>query len=251
MTGPERPRLLFLAQMGAPGRYDPALFADEPGGDNEILWFRLTLERAGVLDALDYAGRRICYGEALPDLDGPDRPDAVVIGGSFHSVHDNLPWQRAAIDWLRAARAMGTDGPPVLGICGGHQLMARALDAGVAKVPTGTVARTAPVTLTEAGHGHFLFEGLNAPPAFHFGNEEHVPIPPPGTTVLASLPEMPVVALDCGGGWCSVQFHPEAQADAFARGWRYSHPEFMGNYHHVPQTEFLIRNFLTGTGVLA
>lgn len=244
-------RLVFLGQLGAPGRYDPAMFADEPGGDDETVWFDLTLQRAGVRDRLAYDGRRICHGAPLPPLDGPEAPEAVVIGGSFHSVHDDLPWQRTLIDWLRAARARADGGPPVFGVCGGHQIMSKALGAPVGFVESGTMAATLPVDLTEAGRAHWLFDGVGDPPAFHFGNEEHVVRPPDGATVLATRTELPAAAIDYGGGWVSVQFHPEAEADAFARGWRDSHPEFMANYHPVPLTPLVFKNFLYATGVLS
>lgn len=246
-----RPRLTFLGQLGAPGRYDPALFADEPGGDDETVWFEATLARAGVHDRLSYDGRRICHGAALPPVDGPAAPAAVVIGGSFHSVHDDLPWQRDLIAWLEAQRARGPAGPAIFGICGGHQIMARALGAPVEKVTTGTVAATLPVTLTRAGATHALFAGLGAAPEFHFGNEEHVTEVPAGGRVLAHRPEMPAVALDFGGRWYSVQFHPEAEADAFARGWRHEHPAYMENYHPVPESCRIFRNFLALEGILA
>ncbi|MBP5856329.1 type 1 glutamine amidotransferase [Marivibrio halodurans] len=237
-------RLTFIGQLGAPGRYDPALFADEPGGDDETVWFEATLRRAGVRESVRYEGRRVCHGAPLPPIDGPDAPEVVVVGGSFHSVHDDLPWQRALTDWLRAQRARGDAGPIVLGICGGHQIMARALGAPVAKVTGGTVAATLPVDLTAAGAAHPLFRDLPRPPRFHFGNEEHVVQPPEGATILATRAEMPAVALDFGGGWYSVQFHPEAEAAPFARSWGRDALHYANNYVEVPETARLIRNFL-------
>ena len=41
--------------------------------------------------------------------------------------------------------------------------------------------------------------------------------PPAGAEVLAALPGSTCLALDHGGGWLSVQFHPEATAAAMAR----------------------------------
>jgi GMP synthase-like glutamine amidotransferase len=239
-----KPRLAFLGQMGQPGRYDPATFARVEGGDDERIWFDRTLERAGIRHAVEYDGRRVCHGDPLPPLSGEGAPDAVVIGGSFHSVHDGHPWQRDLIEWLQAARERGDRAPPVFGICGGHQLMALALGAPVDMLPGGTLAATHPVTLTDAGRGHPLFADMPDPPAFHFGNEEQVSVPPEGAEVLARLPGMPIAALDYGGGWYSVQFHPEAPADDFAEGWRTSHPEYMKNYTEVPEAPLIFRNFL-------
>ena len=38
---------------------------------------------------------------------------------------------------------------------------------------------------------------------------------PTGATILAATADSPAVALDYGGGWYSVQFHPEASHAIF------------------------------------
>lgn len=239
-------KLIFLGQMGAPGRYDPELFRHEPGGDDEVLWFRLLLDGLGLLSEIDYEGRRICYGAPMPE---PDEAEAFVIGGSFHSVHDDLPFQHAILDWLAGLRAMD-DPPPVFGICGGHQLMARQAGAPVARVASGIQAATQPIQVTAEGRDHWLFRNQPEQPAYHFGNEEHVTALPEGARVLARHPAVPHAALDYGRGWVSVQFHPEAAHDSFARGWRDSHPEFMRNYRPTPHAPALFENFLAANGVI-
>jgi GMP synthase (glutamine-hydrolysing) len=240
--------------MGAPGRYEPALFDTIEGGDNEILWFDRTLSRAGVRDRLDYAGIRVCLGDPLPAVSPESNenslPDAVVIGGSFHCVHDGHDWQHDLVAWLKALRALGPSGPAVFGICGGHQLMAQALGAPVEKLAGGELSATLPVTLTDAGRDHPLFADMASPPCFHFGNEDHVAAPPAGAAILGRTPELPAAALDYGGRWYSVQFHPESTAQDFAQGWRFSHPEYMANYVEVPQAPLIFRNFLRIEGVV-
>jgi hypothetical protein len=54
------PRVMFLSQMGAPGSYDPAIFAEAPGGDDEGHWIRLRFQELGLLDAMQYSARRVC-----------------------------------------------------------------------------------------------------------------------------------------------------------------------------------------------
>ena len=64
--------------------------------------------------------------------------------------------------------------------------------------------------LTATGREHFLFAGCEDAPEYHFANSEYVTAPPVGAVVLATREELPAAALDHGGNWYSVQFHPEA-----------------------------------------
>ena len=183
-------------------------------------------------------------GEALPD---PAEADAVILGGSIDSVHDGPEWQHRTRDFLRAWRATGK---PWLGICGGHQ-MGSQLEGGVVEVnPHGSTAGSYPLTRSAAGAGHFLFDGFAPDQAFHFSNYDRVAVPPPGATVLASRPGLPAAALDHGGNWYSVQFHPEATGDLFSTVYARRDPAKVANYRPLPFTERLLLNFLTGTGVL-
>ncbi|HER20343.1 MAG TPA: type 1 glutamine amidotransferase [Chromatiales bacterium] len=237
-------RVLFVSMIGEPGRYDPAIYADIPGGDDEVHWVLLQLRELGLADRVDYRGVRICRGEALP---APGEADAVILGGSYHSVHDDLDWQRRTRDWLERYRGVGG---PLLGICGGHQMVCEIDGATVEPLASGVMAGTMPVTLTDAGRAHFLFSGCREEPVFHWANEERVARPPDGALVLATRPEIPCAALDHGGGWYSVQFHPEATHRSMAVSWRPQHPEYAENYRPAPQGGRLMENFLKGTGIV-
>jgi GMP synthase-like glutamine amidotransferase len=237
--------VLFVSMIGQPGRYDPAVFEDQPGGDNEVHWVFLQLRELGLADRVEYHGVFVCRGEALPD---PDGADAVILGGSYHSVHDDLDWQHATRDWLHQYRGTGR---PLLGICGGHQMVAELEGAPVREIDSGRkLAGTLPVRLTEAGRDHFLFEGYAAEPEFHFANEEHVAEVPGGAILLAAREEVPCAALDHGGHWYSVQFHPEATAESMAVSWRSTHPELADNYRPLASGNLLLGNFLAGTGIV-
>lgn len=237
-----RPRVAFLAQLGVPGRYDPALFAHLPGGDDEAHWMARRLDALGLAGRLTYVARRLALGEPPPE---PEEAEAAILGGSFHSVHDDLPHQRAVLAWLRRWRAAGR---PLLGICGGHQLMGRWAGVQVEAVPRGPLNGSLPVTPTPTGAAHAMFDGLDRDgPVFHFGNEERLAGPPEGAAVLATRPELPAAALDHGGGWWSVQFHPEADEALFQA----CRPESRRNWRPLPHAPLLLRNFLAGTGVIA
>ena len=238
-------RVLFVSMIGQPGRYDPAVYEDQPGGDNEVHWVFLRLRDLGLADRIAYSGVFVCRGEALPD---PDAADAVILGGSYHSVHDDLDWQHATRRWLKDYRGTGR---PLLAICGGHQMVSEIEGAPVRPLAGGArLAGTLPVRLTASGRDHLLFAGYGATPEFHFANEEHVAAPPAGAAVLAIGDGLPCAALDHGGFWYSVQFHPEATAESLAVSWRRTHPEFAGNYRTLADGNLLLGNFLAGTGIV-
>jgi GMP synthase-like glutamine amidotransferase len=240
-----RPAVLFISQLGLKGGDDARIFCRLPGGDDETVWVRQCLSSLGLDARIDYRGVRVDRGEALPAV---EQIDAVILGGSIASVHDDEDWQIRTKDFLRAWRATGR---PWFGICGGHQL-ASVLEGGTVEVnPHGATAGSYPVTRTAAGERHFLFDGFAPDAAFHFSNGDRVDQPPPGAVVLATRPGLPAAALDHGGNWYSVQFHPEATADLFGIVWSRRDPAKVANYRLLPGTERMLLNFLTGTGVLS
>ena len=227
--------LCFLSILGEPGSYDPAVYSGVAGGDDECHWFRTSF---GYLQGLTITGLRISHGDPVP---APRSSDAFILGGSYNSVHDELIWQQELLGWFDALAAAGR---PLLGICGGHQLMSRYFGAQVGSVATAPVAGTRPVALTEAGRGSALFDGHDNPSAFHFANYEHVLSPPEGATVLAESEQVPVAALDYGRDWYSVQFHPEAEVETLAVSWAPTHPHIADSYVDNRHGKRLIENFL-------
>jgi GMP synthase-like glutamine amidotransferase len=233
-----KPRLCFLSILGAPGRYDPDVYRDEPGLDDETVWFEHLLRREDLFGALDYRGVKVALGEPLPD---PRDADCFVLGGTYHSVHERLDWQGTVTDWLLLARAAPV---PLFGICGGHQMMAEALGGTISTVAGGPMAGSLRIELTAEGEGHPLFAGRDEPPVYHFGNYEHVVTAPDDVRILAWRPEMPHVALDYGAGWYSVQFHPEATAQCLGAAWSPTHPEYASAYRPLPHCGRVVAGFL-------
>ena len=240
-----RPTVLFISQLGVEDCFDHMIFRRLPGGADETVWMRLCLESLGLEDRIAYRGVRVHRGEALPDVAAID---AVILGGCVASVHDGLDWQARTAAFLRAWRATGR---PWFGICGGHQL-ASVLEGGtVGMNPDGVTAGTFPVVRTQAGARHFLFDGFAPDAGFHWSNGDRVVLPPPGATVLATRPGLPAAMLDHGGQWYSVQYHPEATVDLFGVIWARRDPAKLPNFRPLECPERMLRNFLTGTGVVA
>jgi len=93
------------------------------------------------------------WEEKLPDLAGFD---GVLMTGSPRSVTEPEPWMDEAAGYmLDAARTRA-----VLGVCFGHQLLARALGGRVERNPRGREAGTTEVSLTEDGARDPLFAGV-------------------------------------------------------------------------------------------
>lgn len=240
-----RPRVAYISQFGEPGTYNPAIFTRTIGQDNEVMAIEALLQSINVLDKIEFIGVHAHRGEQLKGR--IDDVDAVILGGSFACVRDNYAWQRTILDWLVEWRKTGR---PLMGICGGHQLMSVALGGKVDRVPGGATVGSLPVQLTDAGKRHYLFEGFDDSSLWLFANGDRVETVPPDTTVLATRQGLPHAAIDHGGNWVSVQFHPEMTCDRMAMCWLEENPANAALYSFVVGAERMIGNFLTGTGVL-
>lgn len=112
-------------------------------------------------------------------------------------------WLNAELAWLRAAVEAGM---PVLGICFGGQLLARALGGSVAPAPTGEIGWTAIWSdrPTLVGQGPWF--------QFHYDRWQL----PPGAVEIARNPAASQAFTISRA--LAVQFHPELDAEAL-RGW--------------------------------
>lgn len=128
--------------------------------------------------------------EPLPD---PRSYAGVIVGGSAGSVHDTEPWRRQLGEWMGTWQEV-----PLLGICGGHQLMAHVLGARVLKMSRPQVG-VHPLQLPDIpGYTGWVMQM----------HSEHVADVPPGATVWAE-DAAGIQALRFPGHRWTVQFHPE------------------------------------------
>ena len=131
----------------------------------------------------------------------PGECSAYVITGSSAGVYEDLPWIPPFLDFLRQVRGRAK----LVGICFGHQAMAKAFGGEVEKSPKGW------------GLGMHRYEIVEPPPAmrepaafaipaFH---QDQVVTLPPGARVLAASPFTPFATIGYDDDTISVQGHPE------------------------------------------
>jgi len=104
----------------------------------------------------------------------------------------------------------GARGIPVLGVCFGHQLLARAAGGDVVENPRGREIGTVRVQLTEPGRKDVLFAWASgAEIEVQATHVDAVDPLPPGATVLASNENTAGQAYRLSETIAAVQFHPE------------------------------------------
>lgn len=136
----------------------------------------------------------------------------VVLGGEMNADevvrHPFLGPERAL---LTAAVEAGT---PVLGICLGAQLMARAMDADVARSPTPELGFH-PIRLTEEGRRDPLLSWFDGVPRVFQWHVDTFDLPE-GATLLCESDGVPHQAFRVGSHAYAVQFHFEASEAGIA-----------------------------------
>jgi GMP synthase (glutamine-hydrolysing) len=184
-------RRVLLVQCGSVGRDVVRRFGDFPE------WFARRLSPLVGLQVVRP------YAERLPRL---NLHDGVLVTGSLSSATHLDPWMEETAAWLLdAARWV-----PVLGVCFGHQLLARALGGRVERNPRGIEAGTREIRVTEAGRLDPLLQGLPERTRVQQFHEDHVPELPPGSALLAEGGLAAVQAF-AAGPIRGVQFHPEIE----------------------------------------
>ncbi len=142
----------------------------------------------------------------LNDVIHPDEGDGWIITGSEYSVvDDDYPWLESL---EKAVREAIKQKKPMLGICFGHQLIAKALNGKVWQNPHGWEVGGCTVQLTEAGRLSPVFEGLPKKFPCAETHRDAVLELSDGCIELASN-SMGIQAFQYGNSVFCVQFHPE------------------------------------------
>ncbi len=135
---------------------------------------------------------------------GPEAFDGYVITGSPASVNDDaLPWVGQLLSFIRAVDVARQ---PLIGLCFGHQAVARALGGQVARNAAGWGLGTAPT--------HWQAERLWMQPAqstttLMAAHNEQVFRMPEGAECLGGSDFCPIGSMQIGQHIWTTQYHPE------------------------------------------
>ncbi|NOY91082.1 MAG: glutamine amidotransferase [Deltaproteobacteria bacterium] len=146
-------------------------------------------------------------GDALPS---PSTCAAVLVTGSSAMVTDAAEWSERTGAWL--AELVRAE-VPTLGVCYGHQLMAKALGGRVGNNPRGRAIGTREVRMMPAAHGDPVFHGAPEVLTVQLTHREVVLEPPAGAERLIRAEHDPHHGLRFGPRAWGVQFHPEMDTD--------------------------------------
>ena len=148
---------------------------------------------------------RLHQDDALPD-DLDDVDGIVTCGGAMSANDDHLPWVKDELALLKAAH---DNSLPILGLCLGAQLLARALGGTVAPMSAGPSVGLIEINLNPTGREDALFRGLPWYGAWPSWHGEEITELPKGATVLASSENCKVEAWHLGVFSYGLQFHAE------------------------------------------
>ena len=146
----------------------------------------------------DYRSYDVQAGELPAD---PAECSAYVITGSSAGAYEDLPWIPPLLDFIRKVRGKAK----LVGICFGHQAMAKAFGGEVEKSPKGWGVGLHRYEIVEPPPGMIEPRAL-AIPAFH---QDQVVTLPPGARVLAASAFTPYASIGYDDSTVSVQGHPE------------------------------------------
>jgi len=175
---------------------------------NFLVIQHLDIEPAALIaETLEEAGHHLAtihmdQGQSLPSV--VTGFDGIIIMGGPQSANDNTDYILAELKWLESAIEAGI---PMLGICLGAQLMARAAGAEVFASPVRELGWF-PVCRTQEAATDPLFSHMPDPLNVFQWHGETFSLTD-AMTLVATHPEVPDQAFRLGKGQYGLQFHIE------------------------------------------
>jgi GMP synthase (glutamine-hydrolysing) len=177
---------------------------------NVFAWFHRHLDsEPGLLI------RRLAVDDVVREGRVPKGTDGVILSGSPRDAWAEDEFTKRLLGALRSIADAGT---PFLGVCYGHQVLARLFGGDVRPNPIGLQLGTLPVRLTDAGKSSPLFQGMNETFSVMESHRDAVLELPADTTLLASNEKTPIQAFSRGNMF-GVQFHPEMNPETLRFLW--------------------------------
>lgn len=152
-------------------------------------------------------GVKFDYHDLGDPMPAADYEGLLILGGPM-SANDPMPGLKDELALIETALGRGT---PMLGICLGSQLIARALGARVYRNCELEIGWEA-VHLTGAGRRDPLFERVESPAVFFHWHGETFDLPR-GAECLAYSKKTARQAFRFGASVYGLQFHPEVSAE--------------------------------------
>ncbi|KAM3429883.1 hypothetical protein NHJ13734_007977 [Beauveria thailandica] len=129
--------------------------------------------------------------------------DGLMISGSKHTAFENKPWIVALIDYL--SDFFKNSRKPVVGICFGHQIIARTLGGRVEVSPGGWENSVTRIDLNATGQQFFGVPSIH----MHQTHRDAVTVLPPGVDSIGGSARCGVHGMYRPGRILSFQGHPE------------------------------------------
>lgn len=175
----------------------------------KVLAFRhVPFEHLGLIEsAFDSRGVSFEYADLYSDgtpLPNPENYSGLVFMGGPMSANDALPWLAREIKWIEQAVRRGQ---PVLGVCLGAQLIAKALGARVYRNPVKEIGWFDIEFTAEAAGDRLFSAAAGRELVFHWHGETFDL--PPGAVHLAFSDACRHQAFRLGQNTYGLQFHLE------------------------------------------
>lgn len=151
-----------------------------------------------------------------------DAADAYLITGSRYGVNDGYPWIAQLEDFVRVLYAANKK---IIGICFGHQLIAKALGGEVIKSPKGWGVGVLEYQVVRTKE---WMQPARAEFTLLASHQDQVVMLPPDAEVLAASEFCPNYMLQIGNNILTIQGHPEFTKD-YAKDLLHSREDMVGD----------------------